>query len=102
MGPEWGQVSPMQKKQRLYKIVKSLKTVAVFNGAEGGTRTLTGVTRYPLKIVCLPVPPPRLWSRPSNTFFLTWQVLFWGKYFFWASIFLQVLFGHMPFKSKGA
>ncbi len=29
------------------------------NGAEEGTRTLTGLAHYPLKIACLPIPPPR-------------------------------------------
>ena len=28
-------------------------------GAEGGTRTPTGYTHYPLKIACLPIPPLR-------------------------------------------
>ena len=66
LGRALGEKKTGRKKQRFHKTVKSLKTVAVFNGAEGGTRTLTGVTRYPLKIVCLPVPPPRLWSSLNN------------------------------------
>jgi hypothetical protein len=51
LGRALGEKKTGRKKQRFHKTVKSLKTVAVFNGAEGGTRTLTGVTRYPLKIV---------------------------------------------------
>ena len=39
-------------------------------GAEGGTRTRTRVTHYPLKIACLPVPPPRrrsvLYTEPEG------------------------------------
>lgn len=44
-GYSWDKIgtkSLAHKKQRLYKIVKSRKTVVIFNGAEGGNRILSG------------------------------------------------------------
>jgi hypothetical protein len=44
-------------------------TFAIKIGAEGETRTRTGVAHYPLKIACLPVPPLRhiLWIGGGKT-----------------------------------
>ena len=57
-------------------------TVSDFNlGAEGRTRTGTGVAHHPLKMACLPIPPLRLFTayqgrRPKGRLTAFQQVLY--------------------------
>ena len=63
-----GQSVKKDKKQALQGFSGFAGLGEVFlSGAEGGTRTRTGLARYPLKIVCLPVPPPRHSARIAQS-----------------------------------
>ena len=53
-----------------FRILQPLE-IAIYkaHGAEEGIRTLTRISHYPLKIACIPVPPPLLSLKVSLKLF---------------------------------